>query len=245
MLYDIEMTDPASLLSCVQENKLIRIDKHGIESAAQLVNFSRQLGSLLEWDFGYVNELKVDEHKHNYLFSNEAVPFHWDGAFHQSPYLLIFHCVAAPANNAGGETLFTDSEKLLRHLSLEELNLLQSIKLRYRTDKLVHYGGEIEVSPIQHHPYTRRETLRFAEPVETKLNPVSLKLEGADARSCHRLQKALTRKLYDPMFCYSHQWQNNDLLIADNHALLHGRLAFLKQSQRLIRRVQVLTPNFA
>src|SRR5258705_10513815 len=42
--------------------------------------FCRRLGDLQEWDFGVVNNLRVDPQAENYLYTNRAVPFHWDGA---------------------------------------------------------------------------------------------------------------------------------------------------------------------
>src|SRR6476620_2031394 len=55
---------------------------------------------LLHWSFGPVMEMKEDESSPNYLFSNEEVPFHWDGAFHRVPSSLVFFCVKAPPPGA-------------------------------------------------------------------------------------------------------------------------------------------------
>ena len=54
------------------------------------------------------------------------------------------------------------------------------------------------------------------------------------------LLEDLRRRLYAPEFHLEHQWQAGDLLLADNHALVHGRRAFAKDCPRHLRRIQLL-----
>lgn len=239
MLYDIQTNSASLIQEAIAENKIVRLNNHGIKTKSDLIQFAQSLSALLKWSFGYVNELKQQHKPQNYLYSNQAVPFHWDGAFHISPHLLIFHCIKAPVVESGGQTLFIDSSKMLAEFSEAEIQLLENITLIYQTEKKAHYGGEIRVKPIQRHPITGEKTLRFAEPVETDLNPVSLIIEGADYHQRQSLLDKLRAVLYDPVHCYQHQWRDDELIIADNHGLLHGRQAFSKHSPRYIRRVQV------
>ena len=46
-------------------------------------------------------------------------------------------------------------------------------------------------------------------------------------------------RLYDPEACYVHAWREGDVLLADNHALFHGRAAFAQEARRRVRRVNV------
>ena len=243
MLYDVLSSDPKAILAAFQQHKLIRVANHCVKNNQNLIQFAERLGCLLKWDFGYINELKLDPAKNNYLYSNQKVPFHWDGAFHQSPYLMIFHCIKAPERQAGGETLFTDAIQLLNAMPIDLRRLLDKTTLTYQTNKQVHYGGEISLSPIGLHPILNLPTLRFAEPVDTDLNPVSLSISGIDNNQAQSLLSTLQTMLYQKAYCYQHTWQDNELIIADNHALLHGRNAFNYNSQRHIKRVQVLSPN--
>lgn len=244
MLYDVISNNPKAILSALKKHKLIRIPNHTVKNNHEIIQFAKQLGCLLKWDFGYINELKLDPTKKNYLYSNQKVPFHWDGAFYKSPYLMIFHCIKAPEKQAGGETLFTDSIKLLNALSDEMRSLLEKATLTYQTSKEVHYGGCISISPICQHPILNEQTLRFAEPVATNLNPVSLSISGIEDNAAQWLLNTIQKMLYQKAYCYQHAWQDNELIIADNHALLHGRNAFKYNSLRHIKRVQVLSPNY-
>lgn len=193
---------------------------------------------LLHWDTGPVMEMKVSASPRNYLFSAEKVPFHWDGAFHKVPSYLVFHCIQAPPADAGGETLFTDTQGIWETAGDEERALWKRAELTYETEKLAHYGGKITVPMVQKHPRTGRTILRFAEAVETDLNPVSLSVGGVPRPEA--LVASMTEKIYSAEHCYRHRWQEGDYLIADNHALIHGRNAFTRDCPRHLRRIQIL-----
>lgn len=195
---------------------------------------------LLHWSFGPVMELQVDPKPENYLFSTENVPFHWDGAFHREPSYLAFNCLLAPEEGCGGETLFCDTEKIYQDLAPAELKNLESCQLTYQTEKKAHYGGEVTVPILQKHPKTGVPILRYAEAVETELNPVKLKVAGLEGRTPEEFQKLMKERIYGERYCYQHRWQKDDILLVDNFATIHGRNAFTKNTPRHIRRIQVL-----
>lgn len=200
--------------------------------------FCKKFGELLEWDFGAVNDLLVHDEPRNYLYTNHAVPFHWDGAFiNTSPHYIIFHCDLAPTS--GGETLFCDTTRILAHASSEQRKLWEQIIITYSTEKIVHYGGTVTSPMITTHPYNQTRVLRYAEPV-VDLNPVGLVIAGITEKDQAEFIDDMGRRLRDPRCCYSHRWIAGDVVIADNYALLHGREAFGAGTKRLIRRVNVV-----
>ncbi|HVF50243.1 MAG TPA: TauD/TfdA family dioxygenase, partial [Pyrinomonadaceae bacterium] len=209
-----------------------------------LPDFCRGLGELLEWDFGTVNELRVHTDAQNYLFTNRAVPFHWDGAFAgRVPRYIFFQCEIAPPRGTGGETLFTDTTLILRQATAQQRALWQRIRITYTTEKIAHYGGTFTSPLVARHPLSGEALMRFAEPV-ADLNPVTLRIEGLAESEQQGFLKELHETLNDARFCYRHEWTGGDILIADNHALLHGRRAFAQDASRpqsrLIRRVNIL-----
>ncbi|MBW4511711.1 MAG: TauD/TfdA family dioxygenase [Scytonematopsis contorta HA4267-MV1] len=201
-------------------------------------NYCRKLGSLLEWEFGTVNELQINPQKNNYLYTNAAVPFHWDGAFiGKIPHYIVFNCISCDAGS-GGETLFTDTTQLLAQLTTEEHELWQHINITYTTEKVVHYGGEFTSPLLARHPITGEEVLRYAEPV-VDINPVSLQIQGISPAEHNYFIQSMQKRLYSETVCYEHQWKEGDIVIADNHALLHGRRPLASKARKL-RRVNVL-----
>lgn len=211
-----------------------------LESDA-LVAYAESIGPLLAWDFGKVMEMQVKAETQNYLFTNSSVPFHWDGAFHQVPRYLLFHCIQAPLAQGGGETLFSHTPMILNNAIPAEQVEWQNIKITYETEKLAHYGGRITQDLVATHPDTGKNILRFAEPVpSTFKNPVRAQVEGYSLEASERLISTLAARCYDPHYCYTHSWTQNDILIADNHTLIHGRNAFKAFSPRHLRRIQIL-----
>ena len=85
------------LKAWVDEHRFVVLKGFAPLDGPALPDFCRSLGELLEWEFGAVNNLRVDPDTKNYLYTNRAVPFHWDGAFLPcSPHYIFFHCDVAP-----------------------------------------------------------------------------------------------------------------------------------------------------
>lgn len=212
-------------------------DEELIEHALKL---SKKTGSirdrLLHWDFGPIMHMKYQTTAANYLFSNEDVPLHWDGAFFQEPRRLLFYCVES--NGLGGETLFSNTELLWESLSQSERTECLRVRLCYQTEKKAHYGGEINVPLVQKHPDTGKTILRLAEEVETKLNPVKLEITGVS--DPEGFYQTMREKLYRPDFLIEHAWRAGDLLVCDNFTYLHGRRPLGANLGRSFKRVQIL-----
>jgi alpha-ketoglutarate-dependent taurine dioxygenase len=205
-----------------------------------LPEFCRNLGEILKWEFGAVNELKVKNDSPNYLYTNREVPFHWDGAFKgEIPHYIFFECDTPPPPGSGGETLFCDTTRLLRNAPPAKTKLWQEIEITYTTEKIVHYGGSFSSPVLSWHPLSGEEIIRYAEPV-ADLNPVSLEIKGIPQELREEFLQDMHRRLNDEKSCYGHKWQSGDIVIADNFALLHGRRAFSQNAKRLIRRVNIL-----
>jgi alpha-ketoglutarate-dependent taurine dioxygenase len=230
----------SDLLKLVYDHKLVLVRGLAPIGRDQLLHVAADEPEreLVQWSFGPVMEMKVDANAQNYLFTNEAVPFHWDGAFHLEPRVLVFHCVKAPNSKAGGETTFFDSEALWKDASAEQRRLWKTLNLTYETEKKAHYGGRITVPMVQHHPDKPVTIVRYAEPVGSEHNPVLMEVDGLKGTKSDFLSE-MHSALYSDRYLYEHQWHENDLLLADNFSLLHGRRAFAEASPRHLRRVQI------
>ena len=229
-----------TLQELVNEHRVVVARGFAPLAGAEWPEFCGQLGEIQEWDFGAVNELRVQPDAKNYLYTNRAVPFHWDGAFAgRIPHYILFHCDAAPPPDAGGATLFCDTARLYAHATPAQREQWASLSVTYTTEKLAHYGGSFTANLLAQHPFTRETVLRYAEPVHD-LNPVRWEIHGLPAIGRDSFLAEMRELLYDPRFCYAHQWQDGDVLIADNHALLHGRRAFDAAAPRRIRRVNIM-----
>jgi alpha-ketoglutarate-dependent taurine dioxygenase len=206
----------------------------------ELVSFARRFGDLLEWNFGHVLDLFVHEEPRNYLFTHGEVPFHWDGAFAaRTPSLQVFQCLRSPGPGSGGETTFCDTTRVIRDAGSAELRRWENISIRYQTEKVAHYGGEIMQRLVEAHPADDSPILRFAEPVDG-LNPLFLEIDGLEGETQEEFLRRFTPRLYAAHALYAHEWREGDFVIADNHRLIHGRNAFRTNAARHIQRIHVL-----
>lgn len=235
---DLRSIEIESLKRLVEDNRVVILRGFAPLPEDEFPNFCHRFGELQEWDFGVVNNLRVDPEARNYLYTSGAVPFHWDGAFAgRVPHYIIFHCDAAP-RAGGGETLFCDTVRLLERAPANLLNNWRNIEITYTTEKVVHYGGSFTSQLITPHPENGNEILRFAEPV-IDLNPVQLRIGGLTDLSEQAFLEDMHQRMVDEAVCYAHAWRSGDVVIADNYVLLHGRRAFARSARRQIRRVNV------
>ena len=228
--------DPQQLADWVREHRVVRIRGVTPLPPDQFAHAVRVLGPLQPFRFGAVHELKVDPEPDNYLYTEREVPLHWDGAFlGVIPRWLVFQCVAAPPPGAGGETTFSDTTRVLARASAEQRERWARARFRYTTAKVAHYGGSFSSPVICAHPTLGFTVIRFAEPV-FDLNPVNVEQIAGD--DCSDLAPAL----YAPTALLALAWADGDLVLADNHTLLHGRRPFDIAAPRHIFRVNVLDP---
>jgi alpha-ketoglutarate-dependent taurine dioxygenase/4-hydroxybenzoate polyprenyltransferase len=238
-----DQIEPSQLQEWLAQYRVVVVRGADPIARNRLPLLARTLGPIQAWSFGAINELKQDPEAKNYLFTNGAVPLHWDGAFKKEvPRYLFFHCVKAPDPEAGGQTIFVDAAAPLATATTEQQMRWKDLRFRYETEKVVHYGGCFEADLVSQHPYNKEAVLRFAEPV-TDLNPVTVTAVGTASQESDELIAELRERLSSEEFCLEHTWRSGDVVIADNHAVLHGRRAFLKDAPRHLRRVNLLDPE--
>jgi len=230
--------DLPALVALGEEHRVVVVRGVAPQAPEQLARDCRDLGRLQPWRFGAVHELKHDPEADNYLYTDHPVPLHWDGAFaDEVPHWLVFRCVRAPA--AGGETTFVHTPRVLAAATHDQRPRRGATRVRYTTEKKAHYGGTFTEAVVGGHATEGTPVLRYAEPVDD-LNPVSATPDGPDA---HRLHAELRDVLCGPDVLLEHAWRDGDLVIADNHALLHGRRAYDASGPRHLLRVNILDPR--
>lgn len=213
-------------------------------STEEMITYAERWGEILTWGFGAVLDLVVHERPENYLFTHGNVPFHWDGAFARVvPSFQFFQCRKAPPAGAGGETLFTHTTRVWQRATQAQRSAWRDVEITYSTEKVAHYGGRVTAPLLARHPHTGATTLRFAEELNdesVKLNPLFLDIHGVPEDERAGFLADLRRALYDPQVCYAHAWRDGDMLLADNHALLHGRNPFQAAAPRHLQRIHII-----
>lgn len=240
---DLRTLAPTALARLTGSARVLVMRGFAAMSTEEWTDYCRSWGPLLRWPFGEVLDLVVHDDPKNYLFTPGPVPFHWDGAFaEQVPSYMFFQCRQAPPIGNGGETTFCDTSRVLADLDDARRKLWSGVRVRYRTEKIEHYGGDVESHLVCRHPLTGVANLRFAEPLDPARykNPLFLEIDGVAEDEQREFLEDLRKRLYSPSACYVHSWQDGDYVIVDNHAVLHGRLAFTSNSPRWIQRVHIV-----
>jgi alpha-ketoglutarate-dependent taurine dioxygenase len=157
------------------------------------------------------------------------------------PRYFFFQCLDATPG-AGGETVFCDTTAVYRDADAELRKRWAEISVTYTTEKLAHYGGQVTEKLISQHPGTGVPVLRFAEPLDPAVykNPVFATVDGVDEAEADGFLAMMAELLHRPEYCYAHDWQAGDIVIADNFALVHGRNAFNGPTKRHLQRVEVI-----
>jgi len=239
-----KITDiPAETLErWTEESRVLVLRGFDTLGKQELADYCRVWGEVLRWEPGEVIDLIVEESPKNYLFASGDVPFHWDGAFVEAnPRFFFFQCLDATPG-AGGETVFSDTTAAYRDADEETRKRWARISITYSTDKLAHYGGKVTEELVSQHPSSGLPVLRFAEPLDPGkyANPVFAEVTGVDASEADAFIEETATLLHQPRYCYAHEWQRGDIVIADNFSLVHGRNAFTGPTNRHLQRVEVI-----
>jgi alpha-ketoglutarate-dependent taurine dioxygenase len=115
--------------------------------------------------------------------------------------------------------------------------------LEYTNPKLSHYGGTVVSPLVEKHPVTGVPVLRFLEATpsgRTILNPPAVRVRGVAEEREAELLAELSAAVRSPRSVYAHTWEEGDVVITDNYALLHTRESYARGLPRHLRRVHVL-----
>ena len=96
---------------------------------------------------------------------------------------------------------------------------------------------------IMSHPKTNENIFRYLETSTTDHQTVESKclIDGDDINTTafEDFNSKLKTKIRDPKWYMEHTWNDDDLVIVENHLLLNGRTAIKEESERELWSIQV------
>ncbi|MFL5812964.1 MAG: TauD/TfdA dioxygenase family protein [Bdellovibrionia bacterium] len=228
-----------------RERLIILRGFRNFSGADDFAQYCERWGEISVWPFGKVLELVERNNPEDHIFDNNYVPLHWDGMYRpQVPEFQLFHCVRAPRTGQGGRTTFSNTVLALENASTQLRELWQRVTGHY--ERRMEFYDSKTVSPIvDAHPLRNFPVIRYNEPPSEGfshfVNPPTLEFTGVSGDELLEFHRSLRQALYSPSCFYAHEWQEGDLVVADNFSLLHGREAFETKAPRHLRRVHVLS----
>lgn len=200
------------------EKELHEVGFVRIESAlsdAKFVELGRYLGEVVD-----DTPVRIVPGKRTYLARPEPIPFHTD---HPISDLIAWRCESQDARD--GASLLIDSHRAIGELSAQELAGLELLRL----PAMVRLGDEATPTPIMSREGGSRRV--FYAPW---LEPIGRPVEAHDALVAFR--RALAQQQQDAL---SIRLEPGQVLIVDNHRMLHGRGQLLPDSTRRLRRLWI------
>ncbi|CAF0764122.1 unnamed protein product [Didymodactylos carnosus] len=217
--------------------------------------FCEQFSPPVMWKFGSLLSIKPELTPDSSHSSRDSMPLHFDLSFPPEylfktgsyndyvPQYFMLYSVKAPPEHGNGKTTFVNGRLLLE--SLREKDILHWKTIDTSSSMaLSYYGGKTYIYPmIMSHPKTNENIFRYLEisnnviqPVESKclINSVEM-----DTETFQKFNSIMKKKMRDPKWYMEHTWNDDDLVIVENHLLLHGRTAITEETERELWRIQV------
>ncbi len=167
-------------------------------------------------------EIKENPKSTRLLSSNQRMSFHTD---HIEAKYIAWFCNSQ--SSIGGQSLLIDTKKILEHFSENSLPLLQEVSVKTHQ---VFYGDKLSLPLL-----SIRDDASVVYYAQWLLNtPGCIKHQKALQKFEEEVKSATPIKLL---------LSEGDLLIIDNHRMLHGREAFPADSNRWLTRYWLQSSN--
>lgn len=189
----------------------------------EVERFANRISYVREIAFDRVANIRVSVDPYTIGFTDQALPLHTDcSGYSWPPNVMVFHCLQNEVT--GGQSHYVDGEKVLEWLkrhSPRSLEILTTFDVEYRlyaenADTLT------KAPPIILNEDGSLKLIRYANWTVQPLKSVPFD-KVLDYYQAHRV---LSSAINDPANLLEYRCQEGDLLLINNHRVLHGRGAF-------------------
>ncbi len=198
----------------------------------ELESFAQSFGALSETNYGRVFDIVVNQEEKQKSVANserDLIP-HTDDAYQDAPPgIIFFHCLMAN-NDGSGKSVFVDGFKIAEVLQKEDSEAFDLL-YRYEVSFRKHYRDRIDMqfrSPV----FCLDSGGNLQKVRISNLFPAPLDLPEAIIEPFYEAYRKLMQLYTDPRYCLKQGLQPGDLVMFDNHRILHGRTAIGRQNQQ-------------
>ncbi|ACY16863.1 TauD/TfdA family dioxygenase [Haliangium ochraceum] len=188
----------------------------------EVMAVAQRIGPIRETNFGAYFDVVSKHQPNNNAYTSLALPPHTDlPNWADPPGLQFLHCLDNQAE--GGDSLFVDGLRVVEELRAADpaaLALLCRLPLGFRfqdVDADIRYRAPA-IALDEHGALT---VLRYNQGVLDEMGAAF-----ADMEALYRAHRALGERIRQPALCHGFRLGPGDLVVFDNHRVLHGRAAF-------------------
>jgi len=187
-----------------------------------IVNFANSIGSIRPTNFGEFFNVKSVPNPNDLAYTSLALSPHTDNPYRKPvPCIQLLHCIENEVS--GGFSTLVDGFKVATHIkqnNLKYFEILTKIKVKFKfTDKdiILENRGEL----IELDEKDNFKQIRF----NTRLDYVP-PLEKDQLDAYYKARKEISDLYNSKNFRIEFKLMPGDLMMMDNHRLLHGRTAY-------------------
>ncbi|KAI1814940.1 Clavaminate synthase-like protein [Poronia punctata] len=175
-----------------------------------------RLGAVEETFYGRTWDVRSKPNAENVAYTNAYLGLHQDLLYmHTIPRLQLLHCLENTC--AGGESIFADGQIIARTIKArypEEFKLLRRSSIDYHYNKNGHsFASSRKI-------ISSKDEVRWAPPFQ---RPAQYRKMPGHWVGAARIMKGM---LDDESRVYEYKMEPGDMVIFDNHRVLHGRRQF-------------------
>jgi gamma-butyrobetaine dioxygenase len=187
-----------------------------------IVDFANSIGSIRPTNFGEFFNVKSITNPNDLAYTSLALPPHTDNPYRKPvPCIQLLHCIENEV--IGGLSTLVDGFKVATYLKENNPNffeILTRIKVKFKfTDKDVVLENDGQLIELDEKKILKQ--IRF----NTRLDYVPI-LEKNQLDLYYRARRKISEIYNSEKFRITFKLMPGDLLMMDNHRLLHGRTAY-------------------
>ena len=196
-----------------------------------ILKFANSVGTVRPTNFGESFSVKSVSEPNDLAYTSIALTPHTDNPYRKPiPCIQLLHCLENEVK--GGLSTLVDGFAVAEYLKKKHQNLfkiLTKTKVRFRfVDKTIileNWGELIELDQDKHIKQVR---------YSTRLDYVPA-LEKKELEKFYKARKLIAKLYASSKFEIRFKLEKGDLLMMDNHRLLHGRTSFESKGKRYLK----------
>ncbi|XP_071496920.1 gamma-butyrobetaine dioxygenase-like [Diadema antillarum] len=228
------LSDDRALFALLREVKGlgIAIIENAPQRVGQLRRLAERCGYLTPCNYGETFQVEAKVDPSNPAYTSGSLSTHTDLTYYNDPPdIQMLHCIAQ-ADGEGGENTLVDGFKIandIRQRAPKLFDILTTEVLEY------HDVGHDAVGDYYQHSRVRTIRLNGKGDVDKIIfsdhGRSALFRMGVDnVVATYEALACFADLLYDPVNVFRYRMRDGDILIMDNHRVLHGREAFTMKS---------------